>query len=529
MKKQLFIVTILFLFFANINAQTGKSTIKAEVKWGAYTDKKTAKKLGVEGENSIIYNGDEGLFSLNTKLGMVVTPFYTSFYKVYTLIKINKSNLTPSLSYQFKKSKIDGLAAELGDVFNIGDEIYATFLVKDNKAKKMYIYSKKIDKKTLIPNEKSTKLVTINFEDDNRLAGFEYEMKKSTDNTKFLIYYSFGKKKENEKIGMNVFDADMNQISEYNETFEYTDKEMEIISEQISTNGDVSIIASIKKDKADILFRIYNFSNGAKTTKYELKIGNGLRITDIQIGYNKTNQLVVAGFYTNAKVVSDIKGSFYGYIDISTGEINRVKYKDFDLKFIKDGLTKREQSKADSKASNGKSLNLTNVRMGDLLFTPSGRTILVGETHYSYTRVITMGNSSRTVVVYVYGNALVLSFNSEGDLEWNQKIQKYTSTQDYRLPITSTCPMMTKGENTYFVYRGDISKTASTTTADKNGSTFMTKFNADGKESVAVLLKKLDVPGWITGFPFAYGSNEVYGMKYVRGSGFAFCKVNIQD
>ena len=145
--------------------------------------------------------------------------------------------------------------------------------------------------------------------------------------------------------------------------------------------------------------------------------------------------------------------------------------------------------------------------------------------------VVNTGKTTYTYYEYVYGNVLVLSFDKDGNNEWCQKVEKQWSTINIKLPIEYTMPLMVKGEDTYFLYRGDISKEikASMTTSDKNGSIFMTKYTADGKEAVVPILKKLDVPGWLTYLAFAPGTNEVYGMKYVRGSGFAYCKVNLKE
>lgn len=529
MKKQVIILFTLVLMMAQLHAQSSKTTIKADVKWGAYTDKKTAKKLGVDGQNMIIYGDESNLYSLNNKTKIVTFPFGSVTIKTFTLVKLNRNSLAPTLSYQFKKTKIDNLNVELADVFNIGDEMYATYFGEDKKAKTMTVFAKKIDKGTLVPSEKSTKLVTISFEDDNRLKGFTYEMKKSADNTKFLIFYSVGKRKDNEKIGMNVFDAALNEISSFKHQFEYLDKDMLLMSEQINNAGNVSILASVTEPKTDKKFMIYNFVKGEKTTAYELNLKDH-RITDIQIGFNGV-RLITAGFYNDGKFSTAVKGAFYGVIDLATGDIKNLKFKEFDPKFIKDGLNKRDAKKADSKEQKGKELLMTNVRMGDLLFTPSGRTILTGESYWVVTHVVYNGKTTYTYYEYCYGNVLVLSFDKDGNNEWSQKVQKFWSTINVSLPIELTMPVMTKGEDTYFLYRGDNSKEIKDAmkTSEKNGSVFMTKFDAAGKEAVVPLLKKLDVPGWLTYLSFAPGSNEVYGMKFVRGTGFAFCKVLIKE
>jgi hypothetical protein len=76
MKKQTVIVIFLCLFVHQMFAQTAKATIKADVKWGAYTDKKTAKQLGIAGQNTIIYGDETNLYSLNyaTKIIPYVGP-----------------------------------------------------------------------------------------------------------------------------------------------------------------------------------------------------------------------------------------------------------------------------------------------------------------------------------------------------------------------------------------------------------------------------------------------------------------------
>lgn len=527
MKKQTVIVIFLCLFMHQMFAQTAKATIKADVKWGAYTDKKTAKQLGIEGQNTIIYGDETNLYSLNDATKII--PYVGITYHVFTLIKLNRSTLAPTSSYRFKKIKINNINSDLADVFSVGNEMYATYFCIDKKAKKLTIYAKKINKSTLAPEEKSTKLTTISFEEESRLKGFTYDMKKTPDNSKFLIFYSTGKRKEKEKIGMNVFDADLNEISSFEHQFEYLDKDMLLISEQISNDGNVSILASVREPKSDLLYKIYNFKKNEKTVSYELNLKDH-RITDIQIGYNG-NKLVAAGFYNDAKVVTGVKGSFIGDIDVLTGELNNLKFKEFDVTFIKDGLSKHAQKKVDNKEQKGKDELLSNVRMGDLVFTASGRTILTGESFWVVKHVVNTGKTTYTYYEYVYGNVLVLSFDKDGNNEWSQKIQKQWSTINVKLPIEYTMPLMVKGEDTYFLYRGDISKEikASMTTSDKNGSIFMTKYTADGKEAVVPILKKLDVPGWLTYLAFAPGTNEVYGMKYVRGSGFAYCKVNLKE
>ena len=528
MKKQLVLCFITLFFSFLTQAQTAKNSIAIDVKWGSYTDKKTGRNLGIDGQNKIIYSDDDYLYMLNKPYTKSASEFRNSRLNSFSIIKIKRDKTTPIISQKYSKININGISSNLCEVFNLGENLYTFYIGKDKKSNKIFVSCKEINKNTLKLSERVINLETIEFGDGKGISGFEFSVKKSIDNTKLLLRYNKGARSDKEQVGISVFDVELNSLAKYSHQFEYLNKEMQIISQQISNSGQVSLLANISISGEDTKFQIYNFRKDQAVSAYPLSIKDH-HITDIQIGF-QGNNLITAGFYNDNVKTSDVKGTFYGKINEESGEINNLVFNEFDIKFIKDGLNKRAAKTVDRKEEKGADATLKNIRMGDLIFTSNGRTILMGETFYFITRRVRVGNTTYTYTDYYYGDLLAISFNNEGKLEWNQKIEKLYSTTDYILPITTTSSVFIRGENLFVIYEGDnASKTVKPLNQGSIIDAYLTKFSAKGEETKSCYLDHIDSHTWVNYLPTKPTDKEYFGLRYIKKVGFSFCKIVIRD
>jgi hypothetical protein len=151
-------------------------------------------------------------------------------------------------------------------------------------------------------------------------------------------------------------------------------------------------------------------------------------ITDMQLGILDDGKLVCAGFYSDEGKFS-IKGSYFLRIDPETKEIVKKSLKVFDLDFITEYMSERQEEKTQKKADKGKNVEMYEYDLDNLLVRDDGGVVLIAEQYYirisHHTATTSSGaTTTRTVYHYYYNDILVINIDPEGNIDWSLKIPK---------------------------------------------------------------------------------------------------------
>ena len=135
-----------------------------------------------------------------------------------------------------------GVIGDAGVVVDFNDKLYVFSSISDKKADKNTFYSQSVDKESLLLNADKQELAQIDFEGfRNRNDGsFGYEF--SGDSAKLLVYYNLPYDKRGvEKVGVHVYDQQMNQLWRKTITIPYTDELFTVEDFEVDNEGNVYV------------------------------------------------------------------------------------------------------------------------------------------------------------------------------------------------------------------------------------------------------------------------------------------------
>ncbi len=450
MKKNLLICLIIF---AAINIGLGQQpTDKVKIEWGEAL--KGSKKASLE---DVIGYDDNGYYILKTD------------GKSY--IELLDDQLYLKTSTQLNLKDIEkGLEQEGLIYFN--DEILLLTSKRDRTTKVNTLYMQKVNKTLLKPAKKRIKLGEIEFERRNNAGTFSYVI--SNDEKKLLIYYNMPYEKASpEKFGIHVLDESLATIWDREMELPYKDNLFFVEQFRLDNNGNVYVSGVEYEDEASIYRTRKKGNDGAKykyhilaynkdnerVKDYEIAL-NDKFITDLQFEVADNGDLICGGFFSENGTYS-IKGSFFLKVDGKTKTIVSQNYKEFGEDFITQHWSKKQVKKAKKKEEKkGKSIEMYEYDLDDIILREDGGAVLIGEQYYTYTYSYTStdGNgNSRTVyvTVYVYNDILVVNTNPDGTISWINKIPKRQSTSNDGGYYSSYALAVVK-DRLYFVFNDNI-------------------------------------------------------------------------
>lgn len=243
-------------------------------------------------------------------------------------------------------------------------------------------------------------------------------------------------KNENEKFGFHVFDKELNSLWERKITLPYKDGLFLVKDYEVSNNGDVYLLGKIYKDKAkdvrksqsNFKYHIISYSgDGSKLNEYPIEI-KGKFLTDMQIAITNDQDIICGGFYSEDGTYS-IKGSYFFKIDGYTRKTTALKYKEFDIDFMTQNFTAKEEKKAKKNESKGVNIELYQYDLDEIILKEDGGAVLIGEQFYIRAVITstTDGNGfikDKTNYYYFFNDIIVINISPVGNIEWTEKIPK---------------------------------------------------------------------------------------------------------
>ncbi len=428
MKKGLLGLVIVSISFC-VTAQSVefKGTDKVEIEWGP--ELKAKKRSTLE---DMIGFDERNLYTIKVESKGLIGKEYVLESYDYKLAL----NVSEDLDLE-----MTGRDKSLEFMLHLNDQIHLFTSRADSKTKVNSLYYQTVDKKSMIPNGKVIDIVEIDYSGHDRWNSGSYSYDLSRDSSKILIYYNLPYERgDAERFGFKVYDSGMNELWSEEVVLPYEDKLFSVEDYKVDNNGNVHLIGRLYKDvvkdkrKGDPNYSyqvLSYYDEGQDLEEYSIKLEDRF-ITDLQIAITDDQNIICGGFYSDKGSFS-IKGSYFLQVDGKTKEVMSKSFREFGIDFITQNMTERQEKKAKKKESKGKSVEMYEYDLDDIIIKSDGGAMLIGEQYYMYVTTNTTttangGTTTTTTYHYIYNDIIAIKIDSEGDIEWTEKIAKRQHT-----------------------------------------------------------------------------------------------------
>jgi hypothetical protein len=363
------------------------------------------------------------------------------------IIEKYKSNLAQVLSIPMPIN-INGI---LERVLLFDNTVYVFVSAKNNVSNKIDLLLQKLDE-NLKPFGNAQVLISMNSEEIDNKTHFYI---KHSSEKKFIgvMFLSNGKEKNNSNLNLFCFDVNMQQ--QYGKRYDlpYSIDEIFITSYDMGNEGETYLLIDYPKSRGkkkasdSRSFFLYSYSLGMdKMLEYEIGQADAF-IEEIGMCLNNYGKKIsVAGFFSNDNS-KKVAGYFYYVLDLATNELITKKFENFPADFI----SKRYNSKSSD--------DLSDLYIRKMVARSDGGCLLLAEKYYlsrqTYTFYVNGFPQTNSRTVYNYDDVQIMSFNADGNLQFNNTIAKSQSSISDGGYYSSIVPIITP-ENLYFVYNNDV-------------------------------------------------------------------------
>lgn len=294
------------------------------------------------------------------------------------------------------------------------------------------------------------------FQKEEKKDDINYQFTYNSDTTKIILVSSIAGKEKNE-YKVQEFNSNLKSggspitlVNEF-EAKKYQLQDLLYLSNRkIVLVGRVMEYAEGKKKKEKFLefsnynIRIYD-EKGAQQSEINTTV-NGKWLNSTKVMQEKNNDLILTGFYSNAKKAKTIDGLLVQRIDVNSGKVISTNEKQIDLSMVSDDkdksdddLSKEEKRARDEakKKDDDESFSKYMV-FRNIFYTEDNGLIILAEKYHTYRTEHTstttgnpntafgMNNSGRTTYRYHYdcGDLLVCKINNKGDIGWMKVVPK---------------------------------------------------------------------------------------------------------
>ena len=364
----------------------------------------------------------------------------------------------------------------LGEVA-LNEKLYFLFFEKVKGTEGLTISAREISYEKGEFIGKSKEILTIN-EKVSRSGGFgirigggggypseDISIISSFDKSHFVIQYRLVPENRRDdinfdKIGMAVFNANLEREWHESATMPYTEALMNNIDYAVDKNGVVFILAEVFKEKsrnkydkegnANFKYSVISvFEKELEENKAGVELTNK-KINQIAFFDGPKDELLLAGFYGNKKPFN-IDGIFAVKLEKDGTMIDEKSY-EIPVELMKQYVSERAQRKMDKKDDEGADLSLSNMVLRQIVFNEDGSTIFIAEKYY----VVSHYNpqTKTTTYTYYYQEILASKINPDGELAWMKKLPKMQFGNSGRGGMSYK--YIQSGSNHYFLFLDNL-------------------------------------------------------------------------
>ncbi len=268
--------------------------------------------------------------------------------------------------------------------------------------------------------------------------GFKYQFNYSADEKKLLVSYRLAPEERNDKrnydkIGLHVFDENMNKLWGAEFTMPYTEAIMDNSDFSIDAQGNAYMLAKVydsdkrkeidkETGKAGYHYEVLKFTKGNKKIINTAISIDDYFIREASLVENSLNEMVISCTYSKKSKGSGTDGIFLAIMD-QTGKI--IKYKKGYYEFPLAELEKFESARSKRKMEKKDDYEAPNLKVRNLIVESDGSVFIACEGYYVVQRSYTDSRGHTTIsYTYYYEDILGAKINAEGNFEWVRKIPK---------------------------------------------------------------------------------------------------------
>lgn len=381
---------------------------------------------------------------------------------------------------------IKGKRHSFSNIIDVNGNIFIFTQQRNTSDNTNYLYVHKFDySKNVITSSKE--LFSYDFSGFRKKDAGGIGVFATEDNSNVWVVYELPSKSITEqKFGFIVFDNQLNEIwrSDFDAAFE--DGDFNLQNTLLKSDGNIAIIGkktnekNKRKDPLKIDYILYNLNKDGEIIEQKIDLKNH-SIVNLTLRQLPNNDIIVTGFYSNKDALKSIKGSFYKLYSSKTNEFTIEETKDFDFKFMTEGLTNREKKRASKNEAKGKETEMPNYIFKDLILKENGGAILIAEQYF--VEVVSTYNPNTKSYThnyhYHYNDIITVSFDKNGDAEWSTRIPKKQVTINNN-GFSSSYALVVNKDQLHFVFYDNIDNIISKSSNPVNA------FNSRKKLSLCV-------------------------------------------
>lgn len=398
-----FLTLIILLFAAHCYSTAQSSKLPVEVTMGEVTK---IKKM-MPGEYIGYFNGHH-IFTRSMNYSDMA-----AFYKAGYVGLISYNDKLEFVLEAETEFEVDGEKTNQDMYFLINDNLYSIAHIRNSKSKLSEYYACRINTETLAFEGQPLFLYKSSEDLDSASVVL------SEDKSKFAIvaYPEIGKA-ENITFDIYVFNNQMEKLWDRKINTEYTDKTTELIQFRLGNDGIAYGLFRVYKDKAkpvvderpNYSYKIITFRPEADDNQeYTADLGDRF-ITDLRFHISSDNQLVLAGYYSEAGAYS-AKGCYFMHIDPQTNEVVSKAFKEFSESTLSVILKDKNAQKPEAE--------LANFVVRDVVNQKDGSTIILGEKYYVTIERRWKDGRMYTYYTHHYDHILISKVDAAGFIQWS--------------------------------------------------------------------------------------------------------------
>ncbi len=488
-------ISILLLFIPSILLALPPKG--ASVKWGP--ELKGSRKGTI---TTTLGYDDSGFYVLGTEKR---TPFIQKLDKkldeVATFTFEEKDKVTKT-KYEYEGSRF----------FN--NKLYVFKSVTNTKEKSRELYVQEINKNSMQESGAPKKICELTYLKSSDKGFFQIHVnREDKENTeadqKLMIAIGIPTDKdEKEKYTLIMCDHEMNTIWKKNYEIPYAAGLFIRNDFLCDKDGNGYVLGKLYKEKVketsrgkqNYSFHIIAYTeNGENSVDYEVKLLDKF-ITDISFGIANSGNIVAGGFYSK-KGTSSVDGAYFLSLDAKTKEIKTSSVKEFDIDFITQGMSEKDEAKARKREEKGKDQEMLEYDLHDLIKRDDGGVVLIGEQYYSYTVTnYTANGVGSSTTYYHYNNIIIINIDNAGKIEWAQTIPKRQQSNNdggyyssYALAVTEDKLRFIFNDNRANLNPKKQGELKNYTFRDKDGIVTLATVSRDGKVTREALVNDSEI------------------------------------
>ncbi len=266
----------------------------------------------------------------------------------------------------------------------------------------------------------------------------KYKYDYSADHKLLLVSYRLipedrNDKVNHDKIGLVVFDDNMNKVWSNEFTMPYTEAIMDNSDFSIDSKGNAYLLAKVYNDdhrrekdketgKADYNYEVLKFTKDSKEILHS-PVGIGdFFIKDASLVESTTNDMVVACTYSKKAKGDKTDGIFLAILN-KDGKV--VKYKNGYYEFPVADLEKFESERQQRKMEKKDDYEAPNLEVRDIVIQGDGSIFITSEEYFVYSKSSSDGQGNTYYYnEYHYENIIAARIKASGEFDWVRKVPK---------------------------------------------------------------------------------------------------------